>query len=699
MESDNEEAAIFDLDAEPRELLRLAKDAIEESEKYWNSDSKFNLKNQTAENLRLWLPDHHWNNSDLYEHQEINKYVDPRIFTNTETAVELINSRVPQPEVAPAQDTETSRQLARDVSDALYAYCKKFHINDLFKVNTRNHIIKRRSFLKLRFDENIGQHGEIITEVVLPEDIIIDKDAKMTDNPRFIAQRIRNKTCQELIAQMPESEQEILKSFGVSRTNKRGELIAQYTQMRKQKDIWEVWFTHFDKDTNEPTECVLWCDDKFLHLYGAMRNPNFNYEGDDTEDESAANFLDLPPKPFVWANHLNDGSSIIDLTSLVEQSKLLQQNLDRRGYQIADNLDQSGSGIVYNVEMIGKEEMRELIGSPEERVGVKGDVRAAFMRVPPPVLPAAVYQDKDDSRASLDNVFGTHEQSRGATSSNATLGQDVMQQNSDMNRQNGLVSVNTTIATRFYRLLCQFMKVYYTEDHWFKLKGEDGQFDHIAMSNDKIEDGIDIEVESGSQLPMDTVANKETAKELAAMQMIDPLTVYEAMTTGQLPTPRKMLERYTKFTTDPIGYAAAAEVDNVNREAMMDIQILENKVMPKPRKNISPEYLKHFNQYMISGEFQELEDDVKQLFIDHVRKATEIANQLMQAAMTQAPTPEEMAARNQATIEQSTMDQAIQAAQPQPQMGANGEQPPADQGPQAQPNKAAKSIANQEPVQ
>ena len=633
-----DQALVFDLDLKDEEVLNQVKESITASENFWNGKD-FNYKSTVEENVSLYLPNH-WKGTEVYDYDRDNLYQDPRIWVSVETVMGMVTARIPQPEVKPDEDSLISRKLALDVQEAIFAHSQKYQMDDLMGVAGRNMLVKRIGWLKLRFDQARGPHGEIVPEVVDPLDIIVDKDARgYEENPRLIAHRVRNKTGDELCSMLgEEAHQKIYKAWGVKRRNKAGDLVAYKSQLAKKKDIWEVWFTYY-KD-NEAKEGAAWVDVDFQNVFGAMRNPHFNYPED---NKNLKNITDIPPKPFVEFVYLSDGKTYIPPTSAVEQAAGLQKNLNKRGYQITRNADQAGSGIIFNTDMLKKEEAAKLIGSPDERLGVKGDVRQAYARVAPPLLPAYVQDDKLDARNEIDTIFGTHKPSRGDSSStNRTLGQDMLQVQQDQTRQDEISKAMTRAATKYYRLLTQLMKVYYTEDHWYKITGPDGQFDFVMMKSDNIRDGIDISVAAGSMLPLDKMSLRASAMELATAGLIDPLSLYEAI---GLPNPKQTLERTLKFKLDPLSFMNEAKDEEFEREAFMDIEVLNRGKMPDERKEVTPQHLDFHQRYMISGEFDALTDNIKALHLAHVREEADQANKLLQLAMTEAPTQEELDAQ------------------------------------------------------
>lgn len=678
-QQDQSEGSIFDVSLSDDDLLKLIKEPIIKSDAYWNTEQ--GLKKVREENMNLWTPNH-WKGKDVYDYQEENLYQDNRIFVSVETTISILNARVPSADVMPAQDTVVSEQAAKSLSKTLFAHSDKHRTLDIFRIATRNLLLKRIGYLKLRWDPSVGKIGDIVPESIPPEDVIVDMDARWGDVPRFIAQRVKDKTLEELISMFPDAEQNILRMGDVNRRDGKGNRVAYKSQLAKKKNIYEVWFIH--QEDGEYRSSVAWVDEDFQYVLDKTRNPNWNY---DDEEGFQGNVLDRPIPPFIPINYLNDGTSFIDQTSMVEQAAPLQRILDRRGFQIMENADQAGGGLVFNTMMIEKSDIARLVGSPDERIGVKGSVRDAITRVAPPPLPSYVIEDKYDARKEIDTIFATHEVTRGERSGNKTLGQDQMQRDQNYTRMDDIARAVERSATLYYRYLTQMMKVYYTEEHYFKYTGEDGQFDYLVMRADLIEDGIDVKVEAGSMQPINKERQLLAVKDLVQYNLIDPLSIYEVMTGGSLPNPRKMLERFLLFSTDPVGFLGKVREDEFSRDAFMDIQVLNRGTMPKPRDEYPPEYINFMNSYMLTGDFTKQPDMVKQLYIQHMQLVMATAQQQLIGAMTQAPTQEEVDASNQKAVDQAKMEGEAMNGQPQsdiPQKGQQMAEKIAQQGQQEQ---------------
>jgi hypothetical protein len=310
-------------------------------------------------------------------------------------------------------------------------------------------------------------------------------------------------------------------------------------------------------------------------------------------------------------------------------------------------------------------------------------------RINPPPLPNYVMEDKIDARQQIDDVFGTHDISRGKDSGNKTLGQDKLQVNQDYTRMDEISRSILRSAIKYNRYWVQMAKVYYTEEHWFKSSGEDGKFDFIMIKNDMIEDGIDITVEEGSNMPMNKGAQQEFVTGLVSAGMVDPLTVYEVGSGMPLPEPKKMLERLLAFQTDPVAFAGLAKTDEVNRYALMDIQVLNNGKLPKIRQDVSPEYLNYFTNYMMSADFKmkvQKNPEIQGMYTAYLTACQAVAEEKLAMLQTQMPTQEELDVQAQKALDQ-------EALAPQQQVGPDGK--PVQQNPQQSPGD---QMSKQAPV-
>lgn len=652
---------LFDLDLSDADINNLLDQRIREAEEYWYGSNpkkgQIDLKHVYEMNRRIWLPKH-LDTDKLYRHEL--QYQDPRVFVSTETLISQANARVANPEIAPGSESVASRHLSKDLEAVILAWCRDHKMKMIQRQVTRGNFLNRHAYAFLYWDENYGENGDVCVEYVSGKDCLPDPDAKLGQNPRYF---IRNKTAtlQELILRFPDKESDLLKEAGkvngrTSDDANGGALRGTKSQLGKVYGYREVWFTYYAED-GTPKEAVAWKMNKLT--LGAISNPNWN--------ETGRNHLPVPLKPFIPLNYLNTGDSVIDDTTLIEQAAAAQELLDKRGRQAVEITDQSSGGLIFNSSMISKKEGMKLTGHPKEKVFVNGDVRSAVVRLAPTDVSPAIINDKEDARNTINETFGTHAPTRGEASGNNTLGQDVLQSQKDLTRNDELIRCIDTFFHDFYKYLVQMFVVFYDDEHWFDAVGDDGKFDRICMTSDKIEDGCSVYVEPGSTLPIDKAAMRDIALALAKMQLTDPLSLYEDL---GVPNPSKRFKRLVDWLRDPGKMVQDIDDEDFDRMAFMDIQVLLAGEEPEVRNAISDRYLKFFNNYIKSGEFADLQKDAAgrkkaRAITSFLKKETEVLQNRLTLEEATLPTPEEMAAGNQAATEQAAQQAAIMQGQPQ----------------------------------
>jgi hypothetical protein len=386
----------------------------------------------------------------------------------------------------------------------------------------------------------------------------------------------------------------------------------------KKVDYLEIWFTYFDGDQRK--EGVAWKIKNIL--LGSGVNPNFNYTG----DVAKSNFFDHPRKPYVIFPFLTNGEWVMDNTSLTEQAASQQDILEKRGRQIVENADKANSTKVFNLNMIDAAAVEKYTEDPSQSITVKGDVRMAFARVPPPNLPRYVIQDKFDARSEIDNIFGTHAPFRGEKTDSPTLGQEVLSQRADLGRTKPLTDAIERGATEVYKGMTQLYKVFAEEEHIVKYVGADGGTVHAAFSRDKIEDGIELHIQAGSMEADDKTQDKNEAIELMKMGgRIDPLSMFEKL---HVPNPIEWAKRviYHQWLPDKyIKEVLKLGDDAGDQEAMSNIQRINSGENVPPKADASKEYLATYRNFMESPGFKQIDPEVQRLHVEHLRGTTEAA--------------------------------------------------------------------------
>jgi len=636
------------IDLSDEDVLRLIRKTIEQGEIFWNKELEIDKVREKAETYYLGKT---LNEEDLYEHQV--PYKNNRILTAIEILVPLINSQFAQPIITEAEDTDESRELARDLENVLLAKVEDLYLKARFAMCARHLLIGyRNAILKYRFDPNIGKNapdgtrkGGIVVEVVRPAKVVFSEGASDPDNIPVVAEYMDDLTREEIIFKFPEKKAELFAHWGIKQGTK--------AQLAKKEGYIEVYFTYYDSQ-GEQQEGVAWKLDDIL--LGKHKNPNYNYDEYQQMPDGkyrALNFFDKPKKPYIIINHTNLGKYVIDDTSLAEQAHTQQDVLEKRGRQIVENADQASAGLVLNSNMISQEDAKKIIGDPSEKIMVAGDVRSAAARLPYNALPNYVLNDKVDARGEIDNIFGANAPVRGENSGIETLGQEVMSQRANMGRLQTITDALEDAADKLYKALVQIMKVYMDEEDIIRFTPSEGKTRFINWSQAKIEDGIQVRVKAGSALPKDKFALKNET--IQAIAILDPLSIAEGL---DKPNPKEWAKRlvYYRFFMDKyLSEILGDEGSEVDSQAMGDIQALLSGQTPPVPDAPSKEYIATIDKFMSSPGFQQIQDPgIKQAVVEFAKQVMNKAQQGIGEAGQPVTLIEQPPVGEEALVETST---------------------------------------------
>ena len=317
-EGTNDEPLALDLSDD--DVLRLIRKTIENGETFWNKELDIDKIREKAENYYIGKT---FDEKDLYDHQV--PYKNNRIITAVEILVPLINSQFAQPVVTEAQDTDESRELARDLENVLLAQVEDLYLKARFGMAARHLLVGyRNAILKYRFDPNIGQKtpdgtrkGGIVVEVIRATKVVFSEGASDPDNIPVIAEYM-DATREELVLKFPDKKDELFKHWGIK--------VGTKAQLAQKEGYIEVYFTYYDSQ-GEQQEGVAWKLDDIL--LGKNKNPNYNYDEFQQMPDGKyqrLNFFDLPKKPYIIINHTNLGKYVIDDTSMADQAHPQQEH-------------------------------------------------------------------------------------------------------------------------------------------------------------------------------------------------------------------------------------------------------------------------------------------------------------------------------------------------------------------------------------
>ncbi len=608
---------------------------------FWNSE--FNLKAR-QEKMRNYWAGKQLEGVRLYNWQT--PYIDNMIFRNTETLISNALSRLPDIITIPANiKDQNSKDLATLLQDSLKIRLTSNEMRHKLRMSSRHLFSHLFGCIKYRWDKTIGKNGDFIFEWVHPDDLLLDHVTYLDGNPRFIVHFLEH-TVKQLQAQFPSKKDELWEKFHIKLGTEN-----QLNTVVRYKEIWFTWY----KDDGTPMEGVGWMYENDLVL-GKMKNPNWDYEGEDrqtgemiTNPETGVqelgsekyyyNHLDKQEKPFIILNFLNMGKHLIDETSLIEQNIYTQDNINKRGRQITDAAATANGKWAFSSDYITKKEAEKVTDDPGEHLWGKGRIADGVFRFKAEGPSEALFVAQRDDRQIVDDAFGTHATLRGKKETDVAT-------TSSMLREGDFTRIDDFVEEVFVRAMdraanasVHMMKVNYTEVHYTKDSGKDGEFINIEMSQDKIEDGVVVKVKASTS---DKRVQRAEAIELAKARMIDPLSLYEKT---DEPNPKEMTKRLILFSTNPPAYLQEVVgeggmpndlINYLNKgggggdpQAISDLQLLIKGEMLQPPEQITEQYLAVFSNYLQSPDFENLSPDIKSNFINYVNTIKETAKSSM----------------------------------------------------------------------
>lgn len=593
-------------DMPDREIIRNLNQRITDSEAYWNDAKGFDLKNSRNENTRMHLG--RVDETGLYKHQK--QYKENQIFVGEESIVAYVTSQIAGPLVIPAGREDMHKLFASDLEKAIKCYCEDIvNLEMLVELWTRDILNKRIAIGHFYYDKQLD---DIVLEHKDPEHCILDKNAALGKNPGFICDVLK-RTPEELIAEFPDRETELLEHLGIQRKTPK--------QMTKEIAVRKVSVTHYNKK-NEPEEGVVWYFDNIV--LEKIRNPNYLYAKKDL------NLLRYPKKPYIFGNLVNYGTHLIDSTTPLEQAAEMQKYLMRRGRQIAENADKANGILVIGTSSgLTKDDGQNITGDPNQKLFVENDdgkgLSELVMQLQAQTLPDYVLKDKLDARIQIGNLMGAPTDFTGsqADDGDPTLGEVMIKKNQAAGRQDLMVRAMTRMVGQVYEYLVQMFIVWYDEkSRQFTYDAGDGEFDFITLKRDLIHKGI--RVKASKPANPDRSRIEAIVLNLLKQKAISLLDAYKIL---QLENAQQLYDNWAKQNADPMALARDA-LDVVDEsEAYVAFQDIMNGKDVDEKQNPSKEYILSLRKLMINDDFLKAKKSDQAKFIKYVNKCLDSLEQ------------------------------------------------------------------------
>lgn len=590
------------LDLPDRYIIQTLHNTIENSADWYNDVNNFNLTNKRLKNEQI-LQGRHLQDHVLYRHQT--PYIDNEIYVGIDAIKAYVTAQAPRSEVYPSGDSLENKQYAKDLEAYQHAYADKFKIPMKLEGVVHDMEAKYVAYLHLYWDPFYGKNGEIITTVVDANHVIVDKNAKRGENPRFICV-VMKATLEELVARYPKKEAEILKLYKVQRKGS--------SNMSAEVAYRKVWFTYYDKKNRPQEGLAVYMRNIVLEK---TKDPNW------LQPSEGENFLEMPMKPWIPFNIDNNGQHWYDKTSPVEQAIPQQEILNKLGRQIVDNLATANGFKVIDSKFMTKDDVQNFTGDPNQsmvgKVPEGKSIDDVIKQLEPQIVSEQLIKQLEDCRNTIQNILGTPDQFVGSDQDQTkTASEALMIKNQASGRQDKRVRAIDYGMDQFFNFLAQMMAVWYDDKHYATINGGDGSFDRIEMHKSKIETGMTVKVQSGTTLPFDKARQEAVAQNAAELGLLAPYDYYRLM---HMENPQKLFDNLVKWKSSPEELVQDNANDQSDSDAIVDYTELMAGKKVKQRDDVDADYINQFRKLMITDKFMRAKVSVQNKVIAFVREA------------------------------------------------------------------------------
>ena len=467
--------------------------------------------------------------------------VDNLIFESLETYLPQVTRRNPDPVVSLDQGedgTDSSNQYLVKVKTKLGNIADKSKLRLKLKRTARNWGIYLIGAVKYGWDLDKDIPA---VRVIRPKKLILDPDAWI-DEDGYTGNRVgeyRKMEASKLLAIIGEPSVEAEGEVFDEATQKSNSELADGIKFVKEKvkddlatDIQFIeWWTK---------EYMCWTIES--HVLLKRKNPHWNYDRTDSQEivddfggvsvseneVLGINHFQTPQMPYSFLVVFNLGDQPMDKTSLISQNLANQDRINKRNKQIDKNADNMNEGLVVSLERAGlSDSQAKNVSNALRKGGVvaipSGNPQEAVWRPETPGLPADVYNDRNDMRERMRDIFGTRGSTAAGISSEQTVRGKILARGLDTDRIGGGVSEYLEqLADDIYNWMVQLLYVY------------DPEFQFLEGQKPP---KILVSVKEGSLLPKDSTTIANQAIELASAGKMSNLDLYKRL---EYPNPEEI---------------------------------------------------------------------------------------------------------------------------------------------------------------
>jgi hypothetical protein len=546
---------------------KLSDEQIIKLSAQWTSEYEVyakEIKQQQKDNVNYWIGKHF---NEFQTAGTKKPLVDNLLFEAIETFLPIATRGNPQA-IVTSNGTPEGDQVAKTMTNALEYQANRQHLRMKLKGVTRDWALYLVGCTKIIWDT---QEDDIDTLKVLPTRLILDPHSTIEVGGVYKGDYLGEKK--------KASAAKLIKMF----PKKKAEINAASQGMKGTKLNYTEWWTPTDLFFTLGEGTVL----------GKYKNPHWNYTGPVTTQDPVTgepkqevvegiNHFTSPQIPYIFLTIFNLGKRPHDETSLVQQNIPLQDLINRRYQQIDKNVDSQNNGIVLSGSSFTKEQAAEAstqLARGNSLWVPDGDINKAYKRDQAPALAPNVFQQLQDARQELRNIFGTAGSNVQSLNQQDTVRGKIMVNQMDSSRiGGGVTEYIEQMAQTCYNWYVQMMYVYYTEEHSFSVSGAKAS-ELMTIKNTDLSIQLHVTVKDGSLIPKDPLTKRNEAMDLWSAGALAPIPLFTAL---DYPNPYESAKELVLWKM--------IEKGAIPPEVMFpDLQGAQPGAMPNPTPGISAE--------------------------------------------------------------------------------------------------------------
>lgn len=542
------------LDLENHEFVRVIKENIKESVKFYEGKNLFERQDRLVQYYLGKQP-----NPLKQLKSKITPYKENLIFEAIGRIKPIEQSRMPDLTVKPGNDSEDSKKTAEMLTGMFNSDIKRRQNRKLYGLCVKQEPLYFFSVVKARWNPEIGQYGDYEFVNVHPKNIIFDHTATTSDerDMRYIAEK-QELTIKDMIMMFPDKEEVIKEAFGWESEG------SEESKLATKQTCWEIWFHWYKKGKGKEGKTKFERIDGCVWMYKdvvlkKMKNPYYDFQGErrmfskELEEKKAYsideifdlidaekgnykeeivynNYFNMPRKPYFFFVYEVMGEHPIGETSRIEQVLEFQDAINAQGSIILDmNLRSRGKDI-FDTNAIDQETIESIdIYDVDQVLGINvpagQSISSSHSHIQQQPATPQMYRAMDDNRRKAFEMLAVGATTRGVREQDSTLGESQMMREADFGVIDDIVEDTINALAEWQAdWSMQFIKLFYSKPHLKHVLGKDGEVLHMKLTRDIVEDGIEVVVSASG---VDKMQRKRMAIQNMQMGIGDPLSFYE----------------------------------------------------------------------------------------------------------------------------------------------------------------------------